>query len=95
MVFPAWIERERSPRERARLKLKHVLSLAGMHKFGSTSMHALARGIGCDHSSIFNALARGSFSEVMATKIESFFNDPALTAAWLQAPLSNERTTAK
>ena len=95
MRFPAWIEEEPLPEVRARLKLRHALSAAALHKFGRTSMHDLARGIDCSHGSIFNAIARGSFSRTMAAKIESFFGSNEIRADFLISPLSTEQSTVK
>lgn len=95
MRFPTWIEQERSAAERARLKLKHALNLAALHRFGNTSMHELARRIDCSHASIFNALARGSFSATMAKNIESFFGRDQIRSEFLIQPLANERTNMK
>ena len=67
MHFPVWIESPRHSRaKRAQLRLKFMLNLATLRRFGRTSMHDLAREIGCNHSSIFNAINRGYFTEPMA-----------------------------
>ena len=69
MVFPDWIEATRPKKARASLRLKFLLQQAALLKYGRTSMHDLARDAGCHHSSIFNAISRGSFTEEMAQKI--------------------------
>ena len=54
MHFPTWVDRERDRRKRAQLRLKYMLFHATLRKYGRTSIHDLARDVGCNHSSIFN-----------------------------------------
>lgn len=77
MQFPTWIDSARnSPTKRAQLRLKYMLSLATLNRFGRTSMHDLAREIGCNHSSIFNAINRGYFTDEMAERISKVVKLP-------------------
>lgn len=88
MHFPTWIDSARNPPlKRAQLRLKHMLGIATLHKFGRTSMHDLARAIGCNHSSIFNAINRGSFTLDMAERIEKVVGADMLPAQHLVKPL--------
>lgn len=90
MHFPQWVDRERDRRKRARLRLKHMLSLATLNKYGRTSIHDLARDVGCNHSSIFNAINRGSFTPAMALGIERVLTREAVRHEWLEDPLDLE-----
>ena len=66
MHFPTWVDRERDRRKRASLRLKYMLSHATLRKYGRTSIHDLARDVGCNHSSIFNAISRGWFTSELS-----------------------------
>lgn len=87
MHFPPWIDRERSALKRAQRRLKFMLSHAALHHYGRTSMHDLARDAGVNHSSIFNAINRGYFTEPMAEAIEKVFGQAALPREYLTNPL--------
>lgn len=87
MHFPSWIERERDDARRARLRLKFMLSQAALRRYGDTSIRKLAKDAGCNHSSIFNAINRGTFTEPMAQAIEDVFGRSELHAEWLVQPL--------
>lgn len=86
MTFPPWIERKPA-NLRARLRLKHMLQVAALNHYGRTSMHDLARDAGCNHSSIFNAINRGYFTESMAKSIEKVFGRDRLRHECLTNPL--------
>lgn len=90
MHFPSWIERERDQRKRAQLRLKFMLFHATLRKYGRTSIHDLARDVGCNHSSIFNAIARGWFTTSMAEGIEKVLTRDEIRHEWLVAPLEME-----
>lgn len=89
MRFPVWIDAARhGSLKRAQLRLKFILNMAALLKYGRTSMHDIARDIGCDHSSIFNAIRRGYFTSPMAERIEQHFGRDVIRAEWLIEPLS-------
>ncbi len=88
MDFPSWIDKVRDDKKRARLRLKYMLSIATLRKFGKASMHRLAREVGCDHSSIFNAIDRGWFTPQMAENIEKVFGRDELPSEALVFPLN-------
>lgn len=88
MHFPSWIDRGRSPLTRAQRRLKYMLSHAALRKYGRTSMHDLARDVGCNHSSIFNAINRGYFTDQMAESIERVLGRSELPKEWLIDPLN-------
>lgn len=88
MDFPDWIEKSK---KKAPLRLKYMLSVAALRKYGRASMHELARDAQCDHSSIFNAIARGYFTQDMAKKIEHAVGRKELPADWLMHPLEVEK----
>jgi hypothetical protein len=90
MHFPTWVERERDRRKRAQLRLKYLLSHATLRKYGRTSIHDLARDVGCNHSSIFNAINRGYFTSTMAEGIEKVLSRDEIRHEWLVAPLEME-----
>jgi hypothetical protein len=90
MHFPSWIERERDQRKRAQLRLKFMLSQATLRKYGRTSIHDLARDVGCNHSSIFNAIKRGYFTSAMAEGIEKVLSRAEIRHEWLVEPLEME-----
>lgn len=92
MHFPTWIERERKPLKRAQLRLKFMLSNAALRHYGRTSMHDLARDAGVNHSSIFNAINRGYFTEPMALAIERVFGANELPHEHLLRPLEVGQT---
>lgn len=95
MQFPFWINsRHHKPLKRAQLRLKFMLNLAALHKYGRTSMHDLARDVGCNHSSIFNAINRGYFTPQMAECIERVVGADQLQAQWLTDPLEVGRVAA-
>ena len=94
MHFPSWIDRERNQGRKARLRLKYMLSQAALHKWGDTSIRKLAKQVPCDHSSIFNAIARGHFTEPMAEAIERVFGRDRLPAEWLVKPLEAGQVNA-
>lgn len=86
MNFPPWIENKKHA-QKARLRLKHMLQVAALNHYGRTSMHDLARDAGCNHSSIFNAINRGYFTESMALSIEQVFGRDRLKHEALMRPL--------
>jgi lambda repressor-like predicted transcriptional regulator len=90
MNLPPWIDRPRDRRKRAQLRLKYMLSVATLRKYGRTSIHDLARDVGCNHSSIFNAISRGYFTEPMAMSIERVLSRDEIRHEWLVAPLEME-----
>ena len=88
MHFPHWIDSPRNNKtKRAQLRLKYMLQVAALNKYGKASMHAIAADAQCDHSSIFNAIKRGWFTDSMAESIERAVGRDALPAAWLINPL--------
>lgn len=90
MHFPSWVDRERDRRKRAQLRLKFMISQATLRRYGRTSVHDLARDVGCNHSSIFNAIARGHFTSSMAEAIERVLTRDEIRHEWLVAPLEME-----
>jgi len=86
MHFPPWVDRG-DERRRAQQRLKFMLSHATLRKFGRTSMHDLARATSFNHSSIFNAIARGNFTEAMAERIEAALGREEIRKEWLVKPL--------
>lgn len=95
MHFPIWIDARRNPPlKRAQLRLKFMLNKAALYKYGRTSMHDLAHKIGCNHSSIFNAINRGYFTTPMAEAIERELGSDHVQAAWLIEPLEVGQVTA-
>lgn len=95
MRFPSWIDTKRHPAaKRAQLRLKYMLSAAALQKWGDTSVRKLAAQAGCDHSSIFNAINRGAFTESMALSIERVFGRDVLPHEWLISPLEVGQVTA-
>lgn len=94
MQFPPWIDRHKSDKTRAQMRLKYMLSHAALRKFGRTSMHDLARAIGYNHSSIFNAINRGYFTSPMAEAIERCFGRAELPLEALINPLTFDRVVA-
>ena len=90
MHFPTWIDRERDRRKRAQLRLKYMLSCATLRKYGRTSIRDLALDVGCNHSSIFNAISRGWFTTEMAHGIERVLTREELQHEWLVKPLEME-----
>ncbi len=95
MHFPSWIDTPRnSAIKRAQLRLKFMLSVAALRKYGKSSMHRLAADVGCDHSSIFNAIKRGSFTSSMAESIERVVGRDELQAEWLVKPLEAGQETS-
>jgi lambda repressor-like predicted transcriptional regulator len=91
MHFPPWIDRERNPLKRAQRRLKFMLAHAALRHYGRTSMHDLARDAGVNHSSIFNAINRGYFTEPMAEAIEKVFGANELPRQHLIKPLEVNR----
>lgn len=87
MYFPPWIDRERSAVKRAQRRLKFMLCHATLRVYGRTSMHDLARDAGINHSSIFNAINRGWFTDAMAQRIETVLGRAELPKEWLVKPL--------
>lgn len=95
MHFPHWIDSPRNnATKRAQLRLKYMLSLAALRKYGKASMHKLAADVGCDHSSIFNAINRGWMTTQMAESIEKVVGKNELPASWLVKPLEAGRVDA-
>lgn len=95
MHFPVWIDAARHSRlKRAQLRLKFILNMAALIKYGRTSIHDIARDIGCDHSSIFNAIRRGYFTCPMAERLEQHFGTDLVRAEWLVDPLAIEEIAA-
>lgn len=94
MQFPRWVDRPKSEKTRAQKRLKFMLSHAALRKFGRTSMHDLAREVGCNHSSIFNAINRGYFTEPMAESIEQVFGRTELRKEALIDPLHFNEVSA-
>lgn len=91
MHFPHWIINRRLPAQRqAQLRLKYMLSLAALRKYGKSSIHQIARDIGCDHSSIFNAINRGYMTAPMAESIEKNFGREEIRSEWLTSPMTIE-----
>lgn len=94
MQFPQWVDRPKNERTRAQKRLKYMLAHAALRKFGRTSMHDLAREIQCNHSSIFNAINRGYFTEPMAESIERVFGRDELPREALIQPLNFDGVAA-
>lgn len=94
MQFPQWVDRPKNEKARAQKRLKYMLSHAALRKFGRTSMHDLAREINCNHSSIFNAINRGYFTEPMAESIERVFGRTELRKEALTDPLNFDGVAA-
>lgn len=95
MHIPPWIDNPRRSRaERAQLRLKFMLSQAALRKWGHTSIHVLATHAKCNHSSIFNAINRGYFTEQMAQSIEQVFGRAELPHEWLVDPLNAGQVNA-
>lgn len=95
MHFPSWIDNPRNTKQRrAQLRLRHMLQIAAIHRYGKASMHAIAADAGCDHSSIFNAIKRGWFTDAMAESIERVMGPETLPAEWLTKPLEAGRVQA-
>ncbi len=95
MDYPPWIDKPRSsPLVRAQLRLKYRLSAAALRRYGRTSMHDLAREIGCNHSSIFNAINRGYFTQSMAEAIEKVLGKEHCPKEALIDPLNEGQVTA-
>jgi hypothetical protein len=93
MHFPSYIETTRNKGKRAQLRLKYMLSIAMLRTHGRPSIHLLAQKAGCDHSSIFNAINRGYFTEPMAQAIESVVGRNELQKEWLVSPLEVNEVT--
>lgn len=89
--FPQWIDKQKKKEQRASMRLKYMLSLASLRRYGRASMHALAAEAKCDHSSIFNAISRGYFTKEMAVKIEKVVGRDELPSDWLMHPLDVEK----
>lgn len=88
-IIPSWMDNPRhSKAKRASLRLKYMLSVAALRKYGRASMHDLAKDVPCNHSSIFNAISRGYFTAPMAESIERVFGPSELPASALIDPLS-------
>lgn len=95
MNFPSWIDKPRTTAaRRAQLRLKYMLSSAALQKWGDTSIRKIATHAGCDHSSIFNAINRGWFTEQMAMSIEDVFGRDVLPHEWLERPLEAGQVAA-
>lgn len=95
MDFPPWIDTPKnSDAKRASLRLKYLLCHATLRHYGRTSMHDLARDAGCNHSSIFNAINRGYFTEQMAQAIERVLGREHCPAQSLIEPLNIGRVEA-
>lgn len=91
MQFPDWIDAPKNRKRQASLRLKYMLSIASLRKYGRASMHDLARDAQCNHSSIFNAIARGYFTTEMAKQIEKVVGRHELPSDWLMHPLDVEK----
>jgi len=95
MNYPSWIDSPRnSDAKRAQLRLKYLLSHAALRRYGRTSMHDLARDAGCNHSSIFNAINRGYFTEQMAGAIEGVLGREDCPKEALINPLTHGQVAA-
>jgi len=94
MNFPIWIENEKKPLKKAQLRLKFMLGMATMRRFGKSSVRGLAEHIPYNHSSIFNAIDRGSFTSDMASAIEKVVGRDELRAEWLVNPLKIDAVEA-
>lgn len=93
MQFPFWIENTRKREVKAQLRLKYMLNRAALERYGRTSMHDLAAEVGCNHSSIFNAINRGYFTPQMADAIELVFGRDVLPAEYLISPMEVGKET--
>lgn len=91
MYFPPWVD-VKNQKKRAQNRLKFLLVQASHEAFGKPSIRKLAEHAKCDHSSVFNAIARGWFTDVMAAKIEKAVGPKLIQAHWLERPLDIEAT---
>lgn len=93
MVFPDYVDAPKTEGERARLRLKYMIYQAALFKYGNASMVDLAEEIDRNPSTIFNALAKGKFSEELAELIVSALGTKVikrhgLKREWLLEPLN-------
>lgn len=86
--FPPYVDRPKNRNHKAQNRLKYMLSWAGLHKLGSTSIRRVSAAAKVDHSSVFCAIKRGAFSDQMATRFEETFGRDLLPKEFLIAPMS-------
>lgn len=91
MDFPRWIDdKKNKPEKRAALRLKHMLLVASLRKYGRASIRMIAEDAKCDHSSIFCAIKRGYFTPQMAEVVEGVLGRDEVRREWLTHPLIAE-----
>jgi hypothetical protein len=89
MILPPCVDGNRLPiKARKSRRLKYMLTLALLNTNMSTSMHRLAELCGYDHSSIFNAIKRGSLTYEMAKAIEDCLGRDHIKFEHLIEPMS-------
>jgi hypothetical protein len=89
MTLPACVDGSRlSVKTRKSRRLKYMLTLALLNTHMSTSMHLLAKLCGYDHSSIFNAIKRGSLTYEMAKAIQDCLGREHIKFEHLLDPMS-------
>lgn len=94
MEFPTWIEQERDPLKKAQKRLKYMLNQGALRRYGKASIRTLAAHVPYDHSSIFNAIDRGSFTPQMAEAIERVLGPDITPACRLVSPLTIDGVAA-
>lgn len=88
MEFPHWIDNHRKKATKAPLRLKYMLSRLVRDRYPAGNVKNLADEMGCNQSTIYNAIKRGYFTPQLAERIEKVFGSKVLPAEWLTNPLA-------
>lgn len=88
--FPQWThtsgKRELSKANRATARLRFIINYLAMLDSPSATYVALAKALGIHHTTLNVYIARGSFGENVAAKIEAHFGPSVITADMLINP---------
>lgn len=85
--FPAWTEKA-PVADRARLRLKFMLSYAGLMKIGEPSIRSVCAFAGVPHVTVHEAIHRGQLTTKCAEKLEAAFGRAILPKEFLTKPLN-------
>lgn len=89
MHFPAWVTNPRlKKQEKASNRLKYLLARLALDYSKEGSITHVASCIGMSHTTFYNYIARGAFSDSMALRIEKLFGRENCPNEWLRDPLS-------
>ena len=88
MIFPAFIDNNKTVKQRATARLRYVLATLAVRASGRHSMRGLAQFLELDHSTLSTYVRRGGCSKPTASLILKKIPDCPVTVEQLMWPLT-------